>query len=202
MLFIGLLVFIVAAALVFAGYAVSCELQGVERTRSWVRSAPRRLKCGSLRFLRAVLFVQPADAAASRSGSSIPRAHRPPPPAPARPAPRRGPAPGRQSSRRPAGQFGGREALQLLGLALLVGRAAGWIDLDDTDEAAEELGLGGAEEAFGSELPPNPGDQFVNPYVREGRVVEGYYRTNADATELNNYGGPLGKLFRMLNGRA
>lgn len=47
----------------------------------------------------------------------------------------------------------------------------------------------------------NPGDHYVNPYMRSnGTTVEGHWRTNPDGTTLNNYNGPYGDDYRKLNG--
>ncbi len=97
--------------------------------------------------------------------------------------------------------FGAREALQLLGVAYVASRALGWVDLGEVEEVLGDSEADGLEDVAGAELPPNPGDQYVQSHNRDGRFVEGYYRTNADATHLNNYSGPNGDLYRRMNGR-
>lgn len=96
--------------------------------------------------------------------------------------------------------IGVREGVQLLALASLVLRELGLIDLGDA-EPELDAEFEGAEIGEEVELPANPGDQYVQPYVRDGKIVDGHFRTNADATELNNYSGPLGEHYRRLNQR-
>jgi hypothetical protein len=194
-LFVASLILVVAAALVFAAFAVAHDLVGRERTRDWIRGLPGRLMRASRGFLKA-LFVPAPDTrtvyarrpSVTRGSERLQDSASSEVPATAR---------GAGSFRPSPAPLGGREALQLLGIAFVAARAFGWLDLDGIEEMDDEFDLGVAEELGGSELPPNPGDH----YVRDGKVVDGYFRTNADATDLNNYSGPFGKLFRRLNGR-
>ena len=201
MLFIGALVLVVTIALAYAGFVVSEELVGAVRTRSWIRSLPSRIVLGPVRGIRE--FIDPPPSTTRKLGGP-----------PARPA--------ANSSRRPVAvpnvaharaqrsrcatgrdfpRFGSREAIQLLGAAFFVAKVVGWLDVDGLEEVESVGDVEGADALAAGELPPNPGDHYVDPYVRDGQIVEGHFRTNADATDLNNYSGPHGDHFRRLNGR-
>ena len=190
MIFISSLILIVALALIYAGLAVAFELFGVERTRHWLRAFPRRVTRGLIAFLKQLM--QPAPTSRSVGGMVGVRV---PPPPPPRALPS-------VEDARASPQFGAREAFQLIGAALILARLFGVFDAGDAEEAFGDSLSDGADELGGLGLPPNPGDQFVQTHLRNGQVVNGYFRTNADATELNNYSGPFGDAYRRANGRS
>lgn len=212
MLFIGFLILIVGVALAYAAFALSEEFAGPEQTRAWIQSIPGRvgrrlvvclrgLRRGSIAFLKAVLLVRPPDTRSNAHGQvSAGSACSTQSPADGCRFGRRR-RPRQPRGRGQAAEFGAREAIQLLGVALFAARIFGWFESDGVDEALGEVDPDVLEEAEVSEMPPNPGDQFVKPHVRNGKVVEGYFRTNADATDLNNYSGRFGSIYRWLNGR-
>lgn len=214
MLFIGFLILIVGVALAYAAFALSEEFAGPEQTRAWLQSIPGRvgrrlvvclrgLRRGSIAFLKAVLLVRPPDTRSNAHGQvSAGSACSTQSPADGCRFGRRR-RPRQPRGRGQAAEFGAREAIQLLGVAFLVARIFGWLDSDGVDDSLGEVdpdpeSLG---EAQVSEMPPNPGDQYVKPYMRNGEWVEGHFRTNADATDRNNYSGPIGDFYRWLNGR-
>ena len=198
-MFLGLLISLVLVAAFIASFAIACDAYGATRTRRWLLSIPRRLLRACFGFFKGFcggLFSGAArdsiqNHPQTRVGTAASRTHTPR-------TVRSLDSPTRSSGS--VSPFGVREGVQLLGLAYMVSRELGLVDAGDVD-AEFDAEFEDSEPAAESELPPNPGDQYVQPYIRDGRVVDGHFRTNADATDLNNYSGPFGEHYRRLNRR-
>jgi hypothetical protein len=201
MWFIVSLGLVVLVAFLYACVVLSNEILGVERTKVWIWAVPKGLVYGVRWFFRALLLMPLPSEVDQGAGRRLQVPSQSRPAVVLRSPPRAVVHRERRTAQPSRGEFGGREAIQLLGAACLVAKVFGWLDVDGLEEVEGVGELEGADALTAGELPPNPGDHYVDPYVRDGQIVEGHFRTNADATDLNNYSGPHGDHFRRLNGR-